>query len=162
MRTMRTMAAAATVVLAAVAGCGGTAGAEKPGLPPAAPDHVALTGTWIYPDGVRVTLSQIRRGRSSLDGSPADTPYVSFTVGVFNGSTRTLNLVWLTVGCTAGDRSAGQVFDDGLDTPDSRLLPGDRYDSRAACAVPPGVHGLEVETSPDMDHGEAVFTGRVA
>jgi hypothetical protein len=162
MRTMRTMAAAAVMILAAVAGCGGTASAGERETSLTALDHVALTGTWTYSDGVRVTLSQIRRGRSSLDGSPADTPYVAFTVGVFNGSARTLNLVWLTVGCTAGDRSASQVFDDGLDTPDSRLLPGNRYNSRAACAVPPGVHGLQVETSPDMDHGEAVFTGRVA
>jgi hypothetical protein len=162
MKTMRMTAAAVAVFLAAVAGCGGAATAEKPEPSPAAPDHVALTGAWTYPDGVRVTLSQIRRGRSSLDGSPADTPYVAFTVGVFNGSARTLNLVWLTVGCTAGDRSASQVFDDGLDTPDSRLLPGNRYNSRAACAVPPGVHSLQIETSPDMDHGEAVFTGRVA
>jgi hypothetical protein len=159
MKTMRSMAVAVTVLI--LAGCGSTHSTPAPApsvitvTDPSGP--IPLTGHWSYPDGAGVELNGFRRAVSSADGYPAQTPYLAFRVIVVNDSPDPIGLDALTANCTGADR----VFDDGLPSPAGTLLPGQTYVIKVGCALPAAARRVSVAVSPDLDHGDALFSGAV-
>lgn len=178
-------AALATVGLAA---CGTTGGGDHstaddtvnattpaPNTPAAAnaatPDDstdsdstIGLKSLWTYTDGTTVKLSDFSRRTSSEYASPANTPYVRFTVTVTNGTSKTLDLSMSEVQCSRGDsgNTSESIFDDGLDgSPSTHLRPGHTATFKWGCEFHASDSYLQVEANPTFDYDSAIFAGTV-
>ncbi len=140
--------------------------AEEPEPTPedTGPEVYGLTDAVAYEDGIKVALSDYKRGVSSAYAAPESTPYVSFTVKVVNGSESMLDLGTGFVLCYYGDesREGEQIFDEGLHgMPSMRLRPGRTATARVACEVPKGESYLQVEMAPSVEAEVAIFAGDV-
>ncbi|MHB9857635.1 hypothetical protein [Streptomyces sp. YIM S03343] len=123
-----------------------------------------LTHTVTYDHGVKLGLSGFSRGVSSDVASPANTPYVKFTVKVTNGSSGTVDTTVMSVNCSYGEdgQQSESIFDDGLNgAPQTRLLAGRSLSVPWACELPKGERVLQVEVTPDLESATAIFTGEV-
>jgi hypothetical protein len=144
-----------------------TAAAEEEPTPEdTTPEVLGLTDGVSYEDGVEVALSGYKRGTSSEWASPENTPYVSFTMKVTNGSDGLVDLGTGYVMCYRGDESveSEQIFDSerGLDgLPALKLRPGRSAKAVVACELPKGESYLQVELAPSVDAEVAVFAGEV-
>lgn len=142
--------------------------AEEPTPTPSdtGPKVFALTDTVSYSSNVEVTLTGFTRGTSSQYASPANTPYLRFTVKVKNGGTATLDATQLQVNCSYGqDGNTGDpIFDTdaGLKGgPETRVLAGRSISVAWACALPKGESSVQIEVAPDAGSETAIFTGKV-
>lgn len=144
-----------------------TAGEEpEPEPSDTGPDVNGLTDGVEYEDGVEVRLSGYTRGVTSEYASPGNTPYVSFTVKIENGSKAMVDIGTGYVTCYAGEESqqAEQVFDaqHGLEgMPSMKLRPGRSATGKVACEMPKDEEYLQVELAPSMEAEVAVFAGNV-
>lgn len=176
---------AAALATAGLTACGTTGGgdtstaddtvsatSEAPSEAPAANDPttdsgdstVGLKSTWYYTDGVTVKLSDFSRHTSSSYASPANAPYVKFTVSITNGSSKTLDLNDGEVQCTRGDTgdTSESIFDDGLDgTPGTHLRPGRTATFKWGCEFHAADSYLQVEANPTFEYDSAIFAGNV-
>lgn len=130
------------------------------------PEVMGLTDGVTYEDGVEVELSGYTRGTSSAYASPENTPYVTFTVKIVNGSESMVDIGTGYVLCFHGDesREAEQIFDPerGLEgVPPMRLRPGRTASAKVACEMPKGEEYLQVELAPSVEAEVAVFAGNV-
>lgn len=119
-----------------------------------------------YETDLKLHLTNFKRGTSSSNASPENTPYIRFTLNIDNGSKNRLDMSSIMINCLHGDpgQEAEEVFDfgSGLEsTPSTSLLPGKTAKADIACAVPKGETYFQVEVTPDFDSETAIFAGRV-
>jgi hypothetical protein len=128
------------------------------------PDVRGLQDKAVYETGVEVTLSDYKRGTSSANAAPANTPYVSFTVKIENKSKSALNVATGYLMCYHGDESqeSRQVFDEELHgLPSMQLRPGRTAKTTVACEMSKEEKYLQVELTPSTELPKTIFAGDV-
>lgn len=118
----------------------------------------------VYANGTAVSLSDYQRGTSTANASPANTPYVSFTIKIENGSTSAFDVETGYLSCFHGEESqqSEQIFDERLHgLPDLRLRPGRTAKATMACEMPKDESYLQIEFTPSSDLPQTVFAGDV-
>lgn len=174
-------AAGAAGLIAIGSACGSSTHSTAPSVPPSASSSpspatsqaVSLTQPWTYPDGVKVSLSDVSRAVTGPGAQPAaNLDYVRFVVTVVNGGTRTIDLSSTVTHCAVADASVQAtpaVFDYSRDAHPwnsnggvDRLLPGQTTSYPAGCQFSRDQHRLQFEIAPDFDYDTAIFIGMVS
>lgn len=117
--------------------------------------------TWKYGDGVTVAVSKPTRGVAgpySAGGKPGDSTLV-FTVTVTNGTKKVLDpsMVHAELNYGADGTAAEQVFDEGINGFEGKILPGKKQTATMAFAVPVNATEVLMSISPTFEHEDALF-----
>ena len=152
----RIMVCVGMVGVLAVAGCGGGPEVSDPPAGQAVSDPAAAEGgassssaapvadvhewgaTATWPDGVKVTVGEPVSYKPSqyAAGVTSGVPVVAVPVTVVNGSEKPIEAADVYVRATSGDVDAEAVFDEGVDFPSSRIMPGKSLRFRSAFSRP--------------------------
>ena len=133
-----------------------------------APTAGAFGQTYTWPDGLAVTVSEVKayRPSSSAATGQAAARYVSMSVTLSNGSEKNVEATGTTLVATINGAPADQVFDSAKGiggSPTSTVLPGKSVTYTVAFGVPAKEQAdLQVEVRPGFGFGyqPAIFVGR--
>lgn len=127
-----------------------------------------LSATITWDDGLAVTLTDLKRGKSGLYAHPGNTEFTSFKVTFTNGAAKDIDLTLLPVKCSTGPDgdNAEAIFDSeqGLgDGVDGTVQRGKKKSGAYGCVMAGDVKELQVEIElfDDLNRDPAIFSGEV-
>lgn len=117
--------------------------------------------TWLFDDGLRVTLMSIKRGTVpsiSAGGSPGD-PAVIVKVKIKNGSDKKIDVSQMTIDVRVGSdgESTEQTFTEGFSNTEGTLASGRSYTYEAMFAAKDKFKKVAVDVAPTWSHSPALF-----
>jgi hypothetical protein len=114
-----------------------------------------------YDDGTTIAVSKPTRGVSgqySAGGNPGDSILI-FKVTVTNGTKKVMEAgtVYATMNYGVDSTAADQVFDEGINGFEGKILPGKKQTATMAFSVPAGATDVLMSIKPSFEYEDAMF-----